>query len=81
MNKKECIKMLREEPEFNDVLQMSKDEDERRRIKAYAEDFVSKFYDKLITPIQESSKGDPEAFKRDLMQAIRELQKGKDESK
>lgn len=55
------------------ILTQAKDEDERRRIKAYAENFLSKIYDNIYVPFEKLSKEDPEVIKKSMQEALEQL--------
>lgn len=77
MKREECIKMLRDDEVFKGVLGQARDDKERRYIKAYAEDFVFKFYDGVYAPIAKLAEEDPEALRKALVTAYEELSKPK----
>lgn len=70
MKKEECLKQFREDETLKTVLSQTKDEDERRRIKAYAENFLSKFYDNIYVPFEKLSREDPEVLKASIQEVL-----------
>ena len=77
MKREECIKMLRDNDVFKSVLGQARDDKERRYIKAYAEDFVFKFYDGVYAPIAKMAETDPEALRQALTDVYEEVSKPK----
>jgi hypothetical protein len=71
MTKEECLKMLRENDVFKKVLSSASTDAERRAIKAYAEDFLVKFYSNVAEPF---SKAVASASPADITNAFRKAQ-------
>lgn len=72
MKREECVKLLRENDVFKSLLQQTKDEKERRYVKAYAEDFVTKFYDNVFAPIEKAFQEDPESVRKAVLEVLQD---------
>ena len=63
MKKEEYLGILREDPFFKAVLDKAPNADERRRIKAYTEDFMMKFYD-VVNGLEAIKAASPETLQK-----------------
>lgn len=70
MKREECIKMLRENEVFKSILQQMKDDKEKRYVKAYAEDFIVKFYDNVFVPLEKAHQNDPEGTRNAFLEVL-----------
>ena len=77
MKREEYIKLLRNNESFQMILQQSKDEDECRRIKAYAEDFMGKFYDNVYQHFDKAARENPQ----ELLKSLAEIFNAKGDEK
>jgi GT2 family glycosyltransferase len=68
MNKDDMLKMLREDKTMKHVLSLAKNDDERRKIKAYAESFALNFYKNIFAPVEKEIQKDPEVLKKALLE-------------
>jgi hypothetical protein len=68
MKREEYIKLLRDNEDFKAALQRVSSPAERQAIKAYTEDFMMKFYNGVLRPIEEIKKADPEALKNAVLE-------------
>jgi hypothetical protein len=75
MKREDYIKQLHENEIFKSVLGRSKDEAERRAIKAYTEDFMMRFYRHVFEPLEKTVQNDPNALKNVLTQMRDDLLK------
>lgn len=73
MKKEEYLKLLRDNDVFKSVLSQSKDDKERRFIKAYAEEFMATFYNDVFHHIQKELEKDPEALKKAYLEIEKDL--------
>lgn len=73
MKKEEYLKLLRENDVFKSVLSQSKDDKERRFIRAYAEDFMMTFYNDIFHHVQNALEKDPEALKKAYLEIEKDL--------
>ena len=64
MKKEDYLKALRTDDAFKKVLLQATSEQERRAIKAYAEDFVINFFNNIVKPINEAMEKDPDLLKK-----------------
>lgn len=60
ITKEELLKRLRNDPTYRDALKMAKTGEERQRVIAVAEGFLSQFFDS-VSPIASHIKQDPAA--------------------
>ena len=72
MKKEEYLRMLRDNDVFKNVLSQSKDDKERRFIKAYAEDFLMSFYN-VYHHIHVETQKDPDALKKAFLEIENDL--------
>jgi len=68
MNREDYLKLLNENPDYQKVLSLSKDEKETRILKGLTEKFLLDFA-QVIEPIRAEIERDPEGFKN-LLQEI-----------
>lgn len=73
MKKEEYLKMLRDNEVFRNVLSQSKDDKERRTIKAVAEEFMMTFYDDVFRHVQSALDKDPDALKKAYLEIENDL--------
>lgn len=73
MTRDEYLKMLRENEVFKSVLKMSGSDAEKRAIKAYAEDFMMKFYKDVFEHVDKATKSDPDALKKAFLEIESDL--------
>lgn len=73
MKKEEYLKLLRQDETYKQCLTNVKDENERRLISAYTEDFMMKFYENIISPLNSVLEKDPEALKKACMEIENKL--------
>lgn len=64
MKKEECLKVLRDNELFKELLSKSTNEAEKNAIKVHAEVFVLKFFEDVIDPLREAIKNDPESVNK-----------------
>jgi len=69
LSKKELIKRLRNDPMYLEALKMAQTDEERRRIIALTEGFLSSFVDSM-TPLAAKAASDP-AYAEKLREALR----------
>ncbi len=69
LTKQDLIKRLRNDPMYRDALKLAKTDEERRRIMATAEGFLSGFIDSLL-PLANKIAQDPE-FASQLQDSVR----------
>jgi hypothetical protein len=73
MKKEDYLKLLRQDETYKKCLSSVKDENERRLISAYTEDFMMKFYSNIIDPLSNVLEKDPEALKKACMEIENKL--------
>lgn len=73
MDKDNILKRLREDQHYAELLGKAKDAEERDKIRAYTEGFVSSFYDSVFSHIQEAISKDPDALKKTLAELESQL--------
>lgn len=69
LNKEDLIKRLRADPTYREALKMASNDDERRRIIATAEGFISGFVDSLLPGFSQISANS--SLQEQLRQAIK----------
>lgn len=73
MKKEDFIKHLRDNEIFKSILSQTTDDKEKRLIKAYAEDFMLKFYQNIYEPLHSLAEKDPEAAKKEFIKIENDL--------
>ena len=73
MTRDEYLKMFRENADMKNLLMKSTDASEKRMIKAYAEDFLLKFYDSVLDPLSKAIEKDPDALNKALTKIEEDL--------
>lgn len=71
--KEEILKKIRDDENFNKILSLSKDDNEKKAIKAYAESFISVLYQSVFSHIEKALNEDPDALKKSLQEINNEL--------
>lgn len=75
-NKEDVLRVLNEDENFKSILSMTKDETERKAIKAYTESFVMTVYQSLLNPLENALQQDPDAVNKALRELQEDLIKG-----
>ena len=73
MTREEYLKLFRENEDMKSILSKSSDASEKRMIKAYAEDFLLKFYDRVIDPLAKAIEKDPDVLNKVLTKEEEDL--------
>lgn len=73
MDKNEYLKMLRSNDIFKQVLEKAPNDQERRAIKSYAEQFYMSVFNQLILPLNQSLQKDPAGLKNAFLEIEKEL--------
>lgn len=72
MTKEEYLNILREDPVFKTVMSRATDDVDKRRIKAYTEDFMMKFFE-VFKNVDEAKSRDPAAIAKAVSELREEL--------
>jgi hypothetical protein len=73
MTREEYLKMFRDNEDMKNLLSKAPDATEKRMIKAYAEDFLLKFYDSVLDPLSKAIEKDPDALNKALTKIEEDL--------
>lgn len=73
MTREEYLKMFRDNEDMKNLLSKAPDAAEKRMIKAYAEDFLLKFYDSVIDPLSKAIEKDPDVLNKVLTKEEEDL--------
>jgi hypothetical protein len=73
MKKEDYLNMLRNNTFFQMVLSRATNDEEKRAIKAYTEDFMMKFYKNVFEPIDTMKQDDPDTLKKTYVDAENEI--------
>lgn len=64
MKKEECLKILRDNEMFKELLSKATNDLEKNAIKVQAEVFVLKLFEDVIDPLREAIQNDPESVNK-----------------
>jgi len=73
MTREEYLKMFRDNNDVKKLLSKASDDAEKRMVKAYAEDFLLKIYDRVIDPLAKAIEKDPDALNKMLTKEEEDL--------
>ena len=73
MKKEDYIKLLNDDPIYQDLLKKAPDSKEKRIITAYAEDFINKFFRDVVEPAKKILENDPEALNKAFLEVQKDL--------